>query len=57
MQENPQIFRIGRLDVAPAKNHPEISLTVDTEEDYVRACRIAGRSPGRWMSTLEVLAP
>lgn len=57
VQENPQIFRIGRLDVPPNKNHPEISLTVDTEEDYLRACRIAGRSPGRWISTLEALDP
>ena len=56
VQENPQIFRIGQLDVPSNKNHPEISLTVDTEEDYLRACRIAGRSPGRWISTLEALA-
>jgi spore coat polysaccharide biosynthesis protein SpsF len=57
VQENPHIFRIGKLDVAANKNHPEISLTVDTEEDYLRACRIAGRSPGRWISTLEALDP
>jgi spore coat polysaccharide biosynthesis protein SpsF len=56
IQENPQLFRIGQLNVPAAKNHPEISLTVDTEDDYIRACRIAGRSPGRWISTLEALA-
>lgn len=57
IQENPQSFRIGQLDVPAAKNHPEISLTVDTEDDYIRVCRIAGRSPGHWISTLEALAP
>lgn len=56
VQENPHIFRIGQLDVSAAKNHPEISLTVDTEDDYDRACRIAGKAPGRWISTLEALA-
>lgn len=56
VQENPSIFRIGQLDVPPNKNHPEISLTVDTEEDYIRACRIAGQSSGGWISTVEALA-
>lgn len=56
VQENPRIFRIGQLDVPAAKNRPEISLTVDTEEDYDRACRIAARAPGRWISTIEALA-
>jgi len=57
VQENPHIFRIGRLDVPAAKRHPEISLTVDTVEDYDRACRIADRAPDRWISTLEALTP
>jgi spore coat polysaccharide biosynthesis protein SpsF len=55
VQESPHIFRIGHLDVPAAKNHPEISLTVDTKDDYDRACRIAGQDPGRWISTLEAL--
>jgi spore coat polysaccharide biosynthesis protein SpsF len=57
VQENPHIFRIGQLDVSAAKNHPEVSLTVDTKDDYDRACRIAGQDPGRWISTLKALAP
>jgi spore coat polysaccharide biosynthesis protein SpsF len=56
VQENSHIFRIGQLDVPRNKNHPEVSLTVDTEEDYIRACRIAGQSSGRWISTVEALA-
>lgn len=56
VQENPQLFRIGQLDVATAKRRPDLSLTVDTEEDYVRACRIADRAPDRFLSTLEAIA-
>jgi spore coat polysaccharide biosynthesis protein SpsF len=56
VQENPRLFRVGQLSVPPAKNRPEVSLTVDTEDDYLRACRIAGDAPGRWISTLEALA-
>jgi spore coat polysaccharide biosynthesis protein SpsF len=56
VQENPQLFRIGVLQVPAAKQRPEVSLTVDTEQDYLRACAIASRAPGRWISTLEALA-
>ncbi|MBW7961130.1 cytidylyltransferase domain-containing protein [Bradyrhizobium sp. BR 10261] len=56
IQENPAIFRIGQLAVPAAKNHPEVSLTVDTEADYVRACRIAESRAGCWISTVEALA-
>jgi spore coat polysaccharide biosynthesis protein SpsF len=56
VQENPQLFRIGVLQVSAGKRHPEVSLTVDTEQDYLRACAIASRAPGRWISTVEALA-
>lgn len=57
MIENPQIFRTGNLAVEGPKNRPEVRLTVDTEEDYRRACVIAGRAAGKWATTLEAVAP
>lgn len=56
IQENPALFRIGQLDVPAGKKHPELRLTVDTEEDYQRACRIAGLATGRWLGTEEAIA-
>ena len=56
VQENPQWFRIGVLAVSADKQRPDLSLTVDTEDDYLRACRIADRAPGRFLSTLEAIA-
>jgi spore coat polysaccharide biosynthesis protein SpsF len=41
IQENPGIFKIARLNVDSEKNYPDLRLTVDTLEDYDRACRIA----------------
>lgn len=56
IQENPDRFRIGRLAVAADKNRPDLSLTVDTEEDYTRACRLASRAAGTWLTTHEAIA-
>jgi spore coat polysaccharide biosynthesis protein SpsF len=56
IQEHPKLFRIGRLDVPAAKNRPDLSLTVDTEADYARACRIAETAGGRWTTTAEAIA-
>lgn len=56
MIENPQIFRTGLLAVEGAKNRPDIRLTVDTEEDYRRACFIAERASGKWATTEEAIA-
>jgi spore coat polysaccharide biosynthesis protein SpsF len=55
VQENPQSFRIGVLAVAAEKRRPDVSLTVDTEDDYLKACRIADRAPDRFLSTLEAI--
>lgn len=55
MLENPALFRTGRLGVAAAKNRPEVRLTVDTEEDYRRACFIAERAHGEWATTEEAI--
>lgn len=38
--ENPERFKTSVLTVAVAKNRPNVRLTVDTEEDYRRACFI-----------------
>jgi spore coat polysaccharide biosynthesis protein SpsF len=38
--ENPERFKTSVLMVAAAKNRPNVRLTVDTEEDYHRACFI-----------------
>jgi spore coat polysaccharide biosynthesis protein SpsF len=56
MIENPQIFRTGTLTVASTKNRPDVCLTVDTEEDYRRACFIAERAQGKWATTEEAIA-
>ena len=55
IQENPKIFRIGKLDVPLAKRFPNLRLTVDTEDDYQRACSIAGHAPSRWIGTEEAI--
>jgi spore coat polysaccharide biosynthesis protein SpsF len=56
IQENPHLFRIGRLDVPAAKHRPDLTLTVDTDADYERACRIAESAAGLWISTAEAIA-
>jgi spore coat polysaccharide biosynthesis protein SpsF len=56
VQEHPELFRIGYLTVAKAKARPDLSLTVDTEDDYARACRIATGASGRWITTEEAIA-
>ena len=55
IQENPGSFRIGVLEVAAAKQRPDLRLTVDTEDDYQRACAIAGHAPDRWVGTEEAI--
>ncbi len=55
IQGNPDIFRIGVLEVPAAKTQPELRLTVDTEDDFHRACVIAGHAPDRWVGTEEAI--
>lgn len=55
IQENPAIFKIGTLEIPAAKQRPNLRLTVDTEEDYQRACAIAEQAPGRWVGTEEAI--
>lgn len=55
IQENPDRFKIGTLEVAAAKRWPDLRLTVDTEEDYQQACGLASHGPGRWIGTEEAI--
>lgn len=55
IQEHPGVFRIGELEIPAAKCRPDLRLTVDTEDDYRRACAIAEHAPGRWVGTEEVI--
>jgi len=55
IQENPGIFRISLLEVSATKKQPGLRLTVDTQEDYLRACGIAEYAPDRWIGTEEAI--
>jgi spore coat polysaccharide biosynthesis protein SpsF len=55
VQEHPERFRTGVLDVPAAKRCPELRLTVDTEEDWRRACFAAERASGRWLETQQAI--
>ena len=56
IQENPQRFRIGALDVPVAKRAPDLRMTVDTQEDYERACRLAELAAPEWQTTVGAIA-
>jgi spore coat polysaccharide biosynthesis protein SpsF len=43
MLEHPEIFSSATLLVAASKNRPDVRLTVDTEDDYERACFIVAQ--------------
>lgn len=51
MLENPQIFKTRILETANSKRRPDIRLTVDTEDDYRRACFIVENSSGDYVNT------
>ena len=53
--ENPELFKISVLSVPPEKNRPDIRLTVDTEEDYKKACCIIEKSSKECISTVEAI--
>lgn len=55
IQERPDVFKIGVLEMPAAKRCPDLRLTVDTEDDYRQACAIAGNAPDRWISTEEAI--
>lgn len=55
IEEMPSLFRVGRLEVPAAKCAPTLRLTVDTEEDWQRACRLASGYDGRLLGTEEAI--
>lgn len=54
--ENMDKFKTGTLQVAPEKNAPQVRLTVDTQEDYEKACYIASHSKTGLATTEEAIA-
>lgn len=51
IQEHPELFKIATLSVPEEKKRPDIRLTVDTEEDYFRACLIVEKSGSEYITT------
>jgi spore coat polysaccharide biosynthesis protein SpsF len=56
MQEHPELFASGQLQVPPTKLNPELRLTVDTEEDWQRACELADQAGDTWLNTEDAIA-
>ncbi|WP_263770066.1 glycosyltransferase family protein [Propionivibrio soli] len=55
IEEVPEDFRIARLVVPAAKVAPLLRLTVDTLEDWQRACRLVGARPDCQLETEEAI--
>ena len=55
IEENNNNFQILELKVVKEKNRPEISLTVDTMDDYKKACFIIKRSKNEYITTQEAI--
>jgi spore coat polysaccharide biosynthesis protein SpsF len=54
--ENPNCFRIAHLAVSKTNKRPDIRLTVDTPDDYHRACRIANAAFDPFFGVSEAIA-
>jgi spore coat polysaccharide biosynthesis protein SpsF len=55
--EHPEQFRIVRAPVPEALRHPELRITMDTEEDYQLMRAVASAFPGmKAVSTAEVVS-
>ena len=55
IQEHPDLFKITMLSVSKEKNRPDVRLTVDTEDDYLRACFIVKNSGSEYITTEEAI--
>lgn len=53
--ENPQIFKTVDLRTKADKCHPQVRLTVDTQEDYRRACFIVDNCTEEYVTTQEAI--
>ncbi|MBU2699170.1 spore coat polysaccharide biosynthesis protein SpsF [Sporomusaceae bacterium BoRhaA] len=53
--DHPDEFKIALLNVDKSKNRPDIRLTIDTPEDYKKACYIAEHGGSQLMTTEEAI--
>lgn len=51
IEENEDNFKISELTVKKEKSRPEITLTVDTMDDYKKACFIVENSKNEYITT------
>lgn len=49
-------FKFGTLNVAKEKNRPDVRLTVDTQDDYERACYILKKAKTEYVETETAIA-
>jgi len=55
IQEHPELFKIKVLSISKEKNRPDVRLTVDTEDDYLRATFIVKNSESGYITTEEAI--
>jgi spore coat polysaccharide biosynthesis protein SpsF len=55
IEENEDKFKVSELKVPNEKNRPEINLTVDTPDDYKKACFIVKNSSSEYIATKEAV--
>jgi spore coat polysaccharide biosynthesis protein SpsF len=55
IEENENKFNISELSVLEEKNRPELSLTVDTCDDYKKACFIVENADTEYIKTPEAI--
>lgn len=55
IEENESMFNISELQVSKEKNRPDISLTVDTLDDYKKACFIVEHSKNGYLTTQKAI--
>ncbi len=55
IQERPNIFKIYQLDIPNEKKCSKLRLTVDTEDDYKKACFIAEKTGNGLVGTEEAI--
>ena len=56
IHEHSELFRTGVLQVPAAKCAPSLRLTIDTEADWLRACKLANQSLDKWINTEKAIA-
>ena len=55
IEENEDKFTISELKVTKEKRKPDMSLTVDTLDDYKKACYIVEESKAEYIKTQEAI--